>query len=142
MKLSKSESSTYELNEVQEHLLVKGFQLSEEDIMALKHTQEQACQMLGMVEMNEDKFTQIIKPFTTLPYLTIEHMLKRLQESIYLYYSIRSRFDWHLSDEECIDAIHQATVEGYGVIDKQLIQTICFKLKQEGYTNHDNEIDF
>lgn len=142
MKLSKSESFIYELDEVQEHLLVKGLQLSEEDFMKLKLTQKHACQMFGMIEMNEDKFIQIIKPFTSLPYLTIDNMLNRLQEGINLFYSIRSRFDWHLSDEECIDVIHQATVACYGVIDKQLIQTICFKLKQEGYTNHDNEIDF
>ncbi|MEG0358623.1 MAG: hypothetical protein RR598_05130, partial [Anaerorhabdus sp.] len=83
MKLQKVEPVEFELAEVESYLLVKGFELTKEDLIELKSIQDLACTQNEMVEMDKMKFLTIIKPFSQSPYLLFNNYLEILKNAIH-----------------------------------------------------------
>lgn len=141
MKLQKVEPVEFELAEVETYLLTKGIELTNDDLVELKSTQDFACTQNEMVEMDKMKFLSVIKPFSQSPYLLFNNYLEILQNAIHLFYGVRSKFDWHISDDELIRIIYDSYLNAYGIIDKDLKREIFARLKKEGYSNRDNQSD-
>lgn len=139
MKLQKVEPVEFELAEVESYLLVKGFELTKEDLIELKNIQDLACTQNEMVEMDKMKFLTIIKPFSQSPYLLFNNYLEILKNAIHLFYGVRCKFDWHISDDELINVIYDSYLHAYGIIDKDLKKEVYARLKKEGYSNRDNQ---
>lgn len=141
LKLQESTMHQNELINLNEYLLTKGFELSEEEIAKLVHVQKEICKNLKWIELDESKLYKIILPYTLSPYLSFDNKMITLENAILIYYKIRSMFDWHLDDETCITTCFKTYTSLYGIQDKELIKTIIIGLKKEGYNNNANDFN-
>lgn len=142
MKLQKIDLAQQDLIEIKEYLLIKGFELSKEDLKELKRTQDIACKKFDMVETDNGKFLSIIKLFSSSPYLRFHDYREVLKNSIFYYYSMRSKFDWHISDDELIKIIYASYYDSFGMINSDIQRMLHEQLRKEGYSNNDNQLDY
>lgn len=138
MELQKNEEVSFSISTINEYLLTKGFELTEEEIDDLQRYQKEVLNHLECLEFDDNKLFSIIMPYTLSPYLSYANKLGVLKASILIYYKIRMEFDWHLDDEDLVKICYKEYIEHFGVLEKDLIQSIIQNLKKEGYSNRDN----
>lgn len=141
MELQKQDELKNSISVINEYLMIRGFELSDEEVEELFQYQKYVLEREEGIEFDDQMLFKIIQPYTNSPYLSYENKMGILKSAIYLYYKIRMRFDWHLDDLDLMDVCYKCYIESFGILEKDLIQTIIAKLKKEGYSNRDNIVE-
>lgn len=120
------------LQETTSALSTRGITLSREDIKKLILSQERSCHHFSWVETDNGLLNRILLPFTSSPYMSLQNYCQLLENIVFLYYAVRSHFDWHVDDDTIMNALYIAYLSNHGIEDKKMYRTAVCLIKERG----------
>ena len=114
---------------MKQELACIGFTLSNEQMKELYRVQQMALLRYRWVETRRECIFDILKPFLNSPYMAQQTYLSLFQQSIVLYYHIRSSIDWQVSDEILCEILYEEYLLHHGEIDQKLVKAVMQHLR-------------
>lgn len=109
--------------------LMKGIELTEQQIQQLIEYQFQVCSKLDWIELGHDRLEMICTDFLQSPYLTSNNITRVLKSAILYYYQLRSNLDWHTSDYTLCNVIFEIANEHFLLIDSSCFTAMLKKVR-------------
>lgn len=140
--ITKKQKTKYlpELISINKELIMRGYQLTMEDIKELLQTQKKACQLYHMVDFTSTMLFQFAQLFQYSPYINDHRFLTTLHQAIYVYYDLQSRLTHSLYDLEVCSAIYDGYLRSNG--DFSICRNHVFsmlKKQEELYAGNNTE---
>lgn len=132
MQVMKFDLQLPEIKDMKEGFLSIGITLSDADLIRLFRCQDHMCKRLDWVETEKVKrMHDLIEPFLACGYLYEKNYMDTLRTAIEIYYLIRSRFTWSVSDMRILEVLYQQFIKTFGLDFYTLYHCIEDILKKE-----------